>query len=98
LAQGEQGALVPGGPEQSAEKQGLSRRYILEFDGKEVSDSKELPRIVASTRWAKRHGQDFKEWKDDDRQVKLGEMEEKAEVAKAPSTISVWDYGSESDP
>ena len=77
--------VVPNSP---AEKAGIEQGdIILEFDGKEVSDSKELPRIVASTPVGQsvmvkisRNG------KMTDRQVKLGEMEEKAEVAKAPST------------
>ena len=39
--------VVPGSP---AEKAGIEQGdVILEFDGKEVSDSKDLPRIVAST-------------------------------------------------
>ena len=77
--------VVPNSP---AEKAGIEQGdVILQFDGKEVSDSKELPRIVASTPVGKsvtvkiaRGG------KVTDRQVKLGEMEEKVEVAKAPST------------
>jgi len=77
--------VVPNSP---AEKAGIQQGdIILEFDGQEVSDSKELPRIVASTPVGKsvmvklsRDGEVT------DRQVKLGEMEEKAEVAKAPST------------
>ena len=71
-----------------AEKAGIEQGdVILEFDGKEVADSKDLPRIVASTPVGKsvtvklsRNG------KVTDRQVKVGEMEEKAEVAKAPSS------------
>jgi len=75
-------------PNSPAEKAGIEQGdIIIQFDGKEVSDSKELPRIVASTPVGKsvtvkiaRGG------KVTDRQVKLGEMEEKAEVAKTPST------------
>jgi len=71
-----------------AEKAGIERGdVILEFDGKEVADSKDLPRIVSSTPVGKsitiklsRNGKVL------DRQVKVGEMEEKAEVAKAPSS------------
>jgi serine protease Do len=69
-----------------AEKAGIERGdVILEFDGKEVADSKDLPLIVASTPVGKnvtiklsRNGKVL------DRQVKIGEMEEKAQVAKAP--------------
>jgi serine protease Do len=71
-----------------AEKAGIERGdVILEFDGKEVADSKDLPRVVSSTPVGKsvtirlsRNGKVL------DRQVKVGEMEEKAEVAKAPSS------------
>ena len=71
-----------------AEKAGIERGdVILEFDGKEVADSKDLPRIVSSTPVGKsvtiklsRNGKVL------DRPVKVGEMEEKAEVAKAPSS------------
>jgi serine protease Do len=71
-----------------AEKAGIEQGdVIVEFDGKEVSDSKDLPRMVASTPVGKavtiklsRNGKVL------DRQVKVGEMEEKGEVAKAPSS------------
>src|SRR5512136_2054717 len=71
-----------------AEKAGIEQGdIIVEFDGKEIADSKDLPRIVASTPVGKavtirlsRNGKVL------DRQVKVGEMEEKAEVAKTPST------------
>jgi len=51
------GALVSqvfsGGP---AEKAGIEQGdIILQFDGKEVSSSQDLPRIVASTRWVRRY-------------------------------------------
>jgi serine protease Do len=77
--------VVSGSP---AEKAGVEQGdVILEFDGKEVADSKDLPRMVASTPVGKavtirlsRNGNIL------DRQVKVGEMEEKAEVAKTPST------------
>jgi serine protease Do len=80
--------VVSGSP---AEKAGIEQGdIILEFDGKEVSDAKDLPRIVASTPVGKavtlkvsRNG------KITDRQVKLGEMEEKVEVTKAPSHKSL---------
>jgi serine protease Do len=83
------GALVaqvfPGSP---AEKAGIEQGdVIVEFDCKEVKDSKELPRLVASTPVGKavtiklsRDGEVL------DRQVKVSEMEEKSEVAKAPSS------------
>jgi serine protease Do len=77
--------VVPGSP---AEKAGIEQGdVIVEFDGKEVASSKDLPLIVSSTPVGKsvtiklsRNGKVF------DRQVKVGEMEEKAEVAKAPSS------------
>jgi len=77
--------VVPNSP---AEKAGIEQGdVILQFDGKEVSDSKELPRIVASTPVGKSVTVKIaRDGKVTDRQVKLGEMEEKAEVAKAPST------------
>jgi serine protease Do len=86
------GALVaqvsPGSP---AEKAGIEQGdIILEFDGKEVADSKDLPRIVASTPVGKavaikvlRNGKVL------ERQMKVGEMEEKVEVVKAPSHKSL---------
>jgi serine protease Do len=62
----------------------------VEFDGKEVADSKDLPRMVASTPVGKavtiklsRNGKVL------DRQVKVGEMEEKVEITKAPSHKSM---------
>ena len=77
--------VVPGSP---AEKAGIEQGDIIfEFDGKDVSSSKDLPRIVASTPVGKtltvklsRNGKAL------DRQVKLGELEEKAEITKMPST------------
>jgi serine protease Do len=80
--------VVSGSP---AEKAGIEQGdVIVEFDGKEVTDSKDLPRIVASTPVGKavtikllRNGKAL------DRQVKVGEMEEKVEVAKAPSQKSL---------
>ena len=80
--------LVSGSP---AEKAGIEQGdIILEFDGKEVSNSQDLPRIVASTPVGKtvtikllRNGKVL------DRQVKVGEMEEKVEVTKAPSHKSL---------
>ena len=84
-----QGALVAqvvsGGP---AEKAGIEQGdVILGFDGKEIAESKDLPRIVASTPVGKtvtvkllRNGKVV------DRQVKVGEMEEKADISKLPSS------------
>jgi serine protease Do len=77
--------VVSGSP---AEKAGIEQGdVIVEFDGKEVTNSKDLPRMVASTPVGKavsiklsRSGKVL------DRQVKVGEMEEKAEVARTPST------------
>jgi serine protease Do len=80
--------VVSGSP---AEKAGIEQGdIIVEFDSKEVVDSKDLPRIVASTPVGKavtikliRNGKAL------DRQVKVGEMEEKVEVTKAPSNKSL---------
>jgi len=84
-----QGALVAqvvsGGP---AEKAGIEQGdVILGFDGKEITESKDLPRIVASTPVGKtvtvkllRNG------KVADRQVKVGEMEEKVDISKHSSS------------
>ena len=78
--------VVSGGP---AEKAGVEQGdVIVEFDGKEVADSKDLPRIVATTPVGKnvtvkllRDGQVS------DRQVKVGEMEEKGvKVSRAPAS------------
>lgn len=77
--------VISGSP---AEKAGIEQGdVIVEFNGKEVSDSKELPRIVASTPVGKavtiKLSRDGKVL---DRQVKVGEMEEKVEVAKPSSS------------
>jgi serine protease Do len=77
--------VVSGSP---AEKAGIEQGdVIMEFDGKEVANSKDLPRIVASSPVGKavtvkllRNGKVL------DRQLKVGEMEEKAEVARASSS------------
>ena len=60
---------------------------ILGFDGKEIVESKDLPRIVASTPVGKtvtvkllRNGKVV------DRQLKVGEMEEKVDISKLPSS------------
>jgi serine protease Do len=84
-----QGALVAqvvsGGP---AEKAGIEQGdVILRFDGKEIAESKDLPRIVSSTSVGKtvtvkllRNGKVV------ERQVKVGEMEEKVDISKLPSS------------
>ena len=83
------GALVSDVTKDSpAEKAGIERGdLILEFDGKDVHNSQELPRIVASTPVGKTVNVKIaRDSKTLDRQVKLGEMEEKqSEVAEAPS-------------
>jgi serine protease Do len=85
----EKGALVaqvfPASP---AEKAGLEKGdVILEYDGKEVADSQELPRLVASTPVGKAVTvKILRDGKAMERQVRVGEMEEKEpEVAKAPT-------------
>ncbi len=81
------GALVsqvnPGAP---AEKAGIEQGdVIVEFDGKEISSSKDLPRIVASTPVGKAVTvQILREGKLIERQVKVGEMEERSETAAVP--------------
>jgi serine protease Do len=74
-----------------AEKAGIEQGdIILGFDGKEIADSKDLPRIVASTPVGKSVTlQLMRNGKQVDREVKVGEMEEKTEVAKAPSHKSL---------
>jgi len=77
--------VVSGSP---AEKAGIEQGdVIIEFDGKEITESKDLPRMVALTPVGKavilklsRSGKVL------DRQVKVGEMEEKTEVVKTHST------------
>jgi serine protease Do len=74
-----------------AEKAGIERGdVILQFGGKPVADSKDLPRMVASTAVGKmvnvkllRDGQEI------ERTVKVGEMEEKSETAQRPSHKSL---------
>lgn len=75
--------VVSGSP---AEKAGIEQGdVIVEFDGKEVTDSKDLPRLVASTPVGK--SVSIKLWRNGkvlDRQVKVGEMQDKVEMTKAP--------------
>ena len=78
--------VVTGSPAEKAKiEQG---DVIVAFDGKDVADSKDLPRIVASTPVGKNVTVKLsREGKVMDLQVKLGEMEEKGvEVSKAPSS------------
>ncbi len=77
--------VVSGSP---AEKAGIEQGdVILEFDGKAVSDSKDLPRIVASTPVGKMVTVKLsREGKGLDRSLKVGEMDEKVEGAEAPSS------------
>ena len=76
--------VVPGSP---AEKAGIERGDVItEFDGKEVTESKGLPQIVASTPVGKSVA--VKLWRNGkglDRQVKVAEMAESVEIAKTPS-------------
>ena len=82
------GALVaqvlPGSP---AEKAGIEQGdVIVEFDGKAVAESKDLPQIVASTPVGK--SVNVKVWRGGkalDRQVKVSEMEESVAVNKSPA-------------
>jgi serine protease Do len=70
--------VVPGSP---AEKAGIERGdVIVEFDGKALADSQDLPRMVASTPVGKSVNEKALE-----RQVKVGEMEETVEIAKTPA-------------
>jgi serine protease Do len=80
--------VVSGSP---AERTGIKQGdVIVEFDGKEVVDSKDLPRIVASTPVGKAVTiKLLRDGKVLDRQVKVGEVEEKVEVTKAPSHKSL---------
>jgi serine protease Do len=76
--------VVTGSP---AEKAGIQQGdVIMEFDGKAVADSQELPRMVASTPVGK--SVNVKLWRNGkalDQQVKISEMEENVEVTKTAS-------------
>jgi serine protease Do len=78
--------VVPGGP---AEKAGIEQGdVIVEFDGKSVADSKELPRIVASTPVEKSVTvKVLRDGKEVALQAKVGEMEGNAttDPAKSPT-------------
>jgi serine protease Do len=80
--------VFKGGP---AEKAGIERGdVILQFDGKGVVESKDLPRIVASTSVGKTVNiKLLREGKEIERTVKVGEMEEKTETAQLPSRKSL---------
>jgi serine protease Do len=78
------GQVLTGSP---AEKAGIEQGdVIVEFDGKAISESKDLPQVVASTPVGKsvnvkllRNGKTL------DRSVKVSEMEENVAVANAPA-------------
>jgi serine protease Do len=67
--------VVPGGP---ADKAGIEQGdVIVSFDGRMVDDSKDLPRIVASTSVGKTVTVKLlRDGKEVERQAKVGEMEE----------------------
>ena len=77
--------VVPGGPADKAEiEQG---DVIVSFDGRSVDDSKDLPRIVASTTVGKTVTVKLlRDGKEVERQAKVGEMEEEntSETEKSP--------------
>jgi serine protease Do len=77
--------VVPGGP---ADKAGFEQGdVIVNFDGRPVGDSKDLPRIVASTPVGKTVTVKLlRDGKEIERQAKVGEMDEEntAEEAKTP--------------
>ncbi|MGB7946344.1 MAG: PDZ domain-containing protein, partial [Candidatus Binatia bacterium] len=76
--------VVTGSP---AEKAGIEQGdVIVEFDGKAVSESKDLPKIVASTPVGKAVNVKLsRSGKILDRQVKVSEMEETMQLSKTPS-------------
>jgi serine protease Do len=77
--------VVPGGP---ADKAGFEQGdVIVNFDGRPVGDSKDLPRIVASTPVGKTVTVKLlRDGKEVERQAKVGEMEEESisQAAKSP--------------
>ncbi len=77
--------VVPGGPADKAEiEQG---DVIVNFDGRPVADSRDLPRIVASTAVGKTVTVKLlRDGKEIERQAKIGEMEEE-NTAAAESPI-----------
>ncbi len=74
-----------------AERAGIERGdIILQFDGKEVAESRDLPRIVASTSVGKTVNiKLLRDGKEIQRTVKVGELEEKTEAAHLPSRKSL---------
>lgn len=85
--------VVSGSP---AEKAGIERGDVItEFDGKAVADSKDLPRIVASTPVGRTVTVKFsRDGKTTERQVKLGEMGEKGvEVSEEASSHKALGIG-----
>ena len=78
--------VVPGGP---ADKAGFEQGdVIVNFDGRTVGDSKDLPRIVASTPVGKTVTVKLlRDGKEIERQAKVGEMEEESASATAKSPI-----------
>jgi len=84
------GALIsqvtPGGP---ADKAGIEQGdVIVNFDGRAVGDSKDLPRIVASTAVGKTVTVKLlRDGKEVERQTKVGEMEEENTTKEAKSPI-----------
>ncbi len=74
--------VIEGGP---AQKAGIARGdVILKFDGKEVAESRDLPRIVASTRVGKSVNVEYlRDGKTDSLEVTIGQMQSKEDVAAA---------------
>ena len=70
-----------------AEKAGIEQGdVIVEFDGKAISESKDLPQVVASTPVGKSvNVKLLRNGKTVDRSVKVSEMEENVAVANAPA-------------
>ena len=85
--------VVPASP---AEKAGIEQGDVItDFDGKTVTDSRDLPKIVASTPVGKTvEVKISRDGKTTERQVKLGEMEEKGvEMSKETSSHKTLGIG-----
>ena len=82
------GDVFKGGP---AEKAGLERGDVItRFDGKDVAESRDLSRIVASTPVGKTVDVKLvRDGKEIERAVKVGEMEKKTEAAQLSSHKSL---------